>query len=95
MRPIETLDLLRELLAQLRAKSFVVRLSPEGSARGVCWTHTLGPHEEPEAAPEIVIAPVASRSPAPASAPAPSPDLLARIEALEARVLRLERTTPA
>lgn len=82
MRPIETLDALREVLAQLRAKQFVIRLSPEGSARGVRWTHTLGPHEEVQSAAD------------PIRVPAPSPDLAARIAELEERVTRLERDVP-
>ena len=82
MRPIETLEALRELLQQLVVKKLVVRLSPEGAARGVRWTHTLCPSdqldaqvaEEPRAAP-----------------PREAPDLMARIEQLEARVARLEK----
>jgi uncharacterized protein len=89
MRPIETLEALRELLAQLRAKQFVVRLSPESSARGVRWTHRLGPHEEAVEEPPFAAA-AAPRTP-PTESPA---DLLARIAALEERVERLERLTP-
>jgi uncharacterized protein YceH (UPF0502 family) len=96
MRPIETLEVLRELLAHLRGKKFVVRLSPEGSARGVRWTHTLGPHEERQAEPEqktnreVAAAPPLFAT-ATHAAPPPSPDLVARIVALEARVARLEK----
>ena len=86
MRPIETLDALREILTQLRAKQFVVRLSPESSARGVRWTHTLGPHEEPAGDERVAAPPSEARV-----APPPTPDLIARIAALEERVARLER----
>ena len=88
MRPIETLEALRELLQRLREPTekrppFVVRLSPEGSARGARWTHALQP---PEQLREIVAAEASA-----AAAAQPTPDLLARIAQLEERVARLEQ----
>ena len=107
MRPIETLEALRELLAQLVAKKMVVRLSPEGMQRGVRWTHTLCPSDQLDAqvaealseareAGEAVVASASASSEAPMAAPASRgpADLLARIEPLEARVARLEGTLP-
>jgi len=81
MRPIETLEALRELLLQLLAKRLVVRLTPEGTSRGVRWTHTLCPNDQLNA----LVADEARGDGAPAA-----PDVLARIEQLEARVARLE-----
>lgn len=48
MRPIETLEALRELLEKLRrrAPAMVLRLSPEGAARGVRWTHGFAAAEQ-------------------------------------------------
>ncbi|MBL8842292.1 MAG: DUF480 domain-containing protein [Planctomycetes bacterium] len=48
MRPIETLEALRELLEKLRrrAPAMVVRLSPEAAARGVRWTHGFAAAEQ-------------------------------------------------
>lgn len=48
MRPIETLEALRELLEKLRRRSpaMVLRLSPEGAARGVRWTHGFAAAEQ-------------------------------------------------
>jgi len=100
MRPIETLEALRELLTQLGAKKMVVRLTPEGTARGVRWTHTLCPSDQLDAqvadeargdgAPAAT-APTASTASVRAAPRAPpAPDVLARIEQLEARVARLE-----
>jgi len=100
MRPIETLEALRELLTQLGAKKMVVRLTPEGTAHGVRWTHTLCPSDQLDAqvadeargdgAPAAT-APTASTASVRAAPRAPpAPDVLARIEQLEARVARLE-----
>jgi uncharacterized protein YceH (UPF0502 family) len=89
MRPIETLEALRELLLQLLSKRLVVRLTPEGTSRGVRWTHTLGPSDQldmlvaNEARGLGAVAVAVPRAP-------PAPDVLARIEQLEARVARLE-----
>jgi len=80
MRPIETLDTLRELLLQLRAKRLVVRLTPEGTSRGVRWTHTLCPSDQldaqvaEEAKGEFAAAPASMPSAAPR--PTPSSSLL-------------------
>ncbi len=97
MRPIETLDALRELLAQLVAKRMVVRLSPEGAARGVRWTHTLMPGEQLDAQVQEEMRGAPAHAPAAAAsrpATAPASDLLARIEQLEARVAQLESRVP-
>src|SRR5262249_2072935 len=86
MRPIETLEALRELLHQLVEKRLVVRLTPEGTARGVRWTHTLCPSDQldavvaEEARGEEAAAATSPARPAPRAPPAP--DLLARIEQL-------------
>jgi hypothetical protein len=100
MRPIETLEVLRELLAQLAAKKMVVRLTPEGTARGVRWTHTLCPSDQLDTlvadeargdGAEAATAPATSTASVHAAPRAPAaPDVLARIEQLEARVARLE-----
>jgi len=103
MRPIETLEALRELLLQLLSKRLVVRLTPEGTARGVRWTHTLCPSDQldtlvaDEARHEGAVAVTAQSAPSASTASvraaprAPAaPDVLARIEQLEARVARLE-----
>jgi len=97
MRPIETLETLRALLQKLREPApgrpaLVVRLSPEGAARGVRWTHALPPPDpleelrEPETETE------------PAGAPSDLARLGERVAALERRVARLEgggdRATP-
>ncbi|MSR47349.1 MAG: DUF480 domain-containing protein [Planctomycetes bacterium] len=80
MRPIETLEALREMLKRLAARRppLVIRLSPEGSARGVQWTHGMFPADQLAKA-------VAEPAPAPAR-----DELLLRLERLEARVARLE-----
>ena len=80
MRPIETLEVLREVLKRLAARRppLVIRLSPEGSARGVQWTHGMLPAEQ-----------LAKGFAEPA--PAPTRDeLMLRLDRLEARVARLE-----
>jgi uncharacterized protein YceH (UPF0502 family) len=100
MRPIETLEALRELLVQLLSKRLVVRLTPEGTSRGVRWTHTLCPSDQLDTqvadearvgGVEAAAAPTASTaSTRAAPRTPPAPDVLARIEQLEARVARLE-----
>jgi uncharacterized protein YceH (UPF0502 family) len=88
MRPIETLEALRELLLQLLAKRLVVRLTPEGTSRGVRWTHALCPSDPLDAL--VADEAKGAAAPAPSAPTASTPSVLARIEQLEARVARLE-----
>jgi uncharacterized protein YceH (UPF0502 family) len=105
MRPIETLEALREKLQRLRVANetrppLVARLSAEGAARGVRWTHSLYLESEQRALLEsegeaAASAPASTRSaePAPRAAAAePGGNaLLARIAALEERIAQVER----
>ncbi len=84
MRPIETLEALREILKRLGARSppLVLRLSPEESARGVRWTHGLYPAEQLA---KVIAVESTTAAPVPAR-----DELLLRIQRLEERVTQLE-----
>lgn len=103
MRPIESLDALRALLEPLRRRSppMVVRLSPEGAARGARWNHGFASPEQlakwaEQEASAAILPPTASPASPLSAPPAPTPagqtlaDLVARVTELEARVRRLE-----
>jgi hypothetical protein len=106
MRPIETLEALREKLQRLRVANetrppLVARLSAEGAARGVRWTHSLYLESEQrallesegEAAASAPASGTRTAEPAPRAAAAePGGNaLLARIAALEERIAQVER----
>ena len=109
MRPIESLDELRELIDALEAADdpFLRRLGPAGRRRGVKYAHCFYPPKEApqeEAGDDDVAAPSAApvsasppRAPAPAPAPGPAPDpaVVERVTALERRVEILERELTA
>ncbi|MFG0319997.1 MAG: DUF480 domain-containing protein [Planctomycetota bacterium JB042] len=99
MEPIESRDALHELLRGLASSRprWVVRLTPEGVARGVRYTHAchaegkLEAIVEAERAGDPARAPSSpSRSPSPPPAPSEVAALNERIEALERRVASLE-----
>ena len=105
MRPIESLEALRALLDGLRQRSppMVLRLSPEGAARGARFTHGFAAAEQlarwqAEDAAAAASEPASSaRSPAApttTAAPAAVTALEARVAALEERVRRLEQSPP-
>jgi uncharacterized protein len=98
MRPIESLEALRALLEQLRRRvpPMVVRLSPDGAARGARWNHGFAAAEQLAkwAEQEATLATAPSTPPPATSSPTAAPtvaDLIARIADLEARVRRLEQ----
>jgi uncharacterized protein YceH (UPF0502 family) len=88
MRDIPSLDELHQVLAKLRdhRPPFVVRLTREGVARGVCWTHCCGPAGELAEQEQAL-----ERSQPAARAVAPASDLAQKVAALEQRIERLER----
>jgi uncharacterized protein YceH (UPF0502 family) len=99
MRPIPDLEQLHTILEKLRQMDppFVIRLSPEGAARGVRVTHALYLAVELE---RVLADESAGGGGEPATATggaAPAPprergeDLRSRLAALEERVARLER----
>ncbi len=99
MENIATLDDLHQILNGLRAKtpSFVVRITPEGTSRGVVWSHACCEAAELDQLKERERSGVAFASASPSSGSSvaevavPRDDLIARIEALERRVARLEQ----
>lgn len=100
MRAIETLEALRELLEKLRRRTppMVVRLSPEGAARGVRWSHGFAAADQlakwmAEEASGSGNAPAASGSATRAGDPTVAA-LVERLAELEARVARLEAQRP-
>jgi uncharacterized protein YceH (UPF0502 family) len=85
---------LHTILEKLRQMDppFVIRLSPEGAARGVRVTHALYLAVELE---RVLADEAAGGAGEPAASPAPArergEDLRSRLAALEERVARLER----
>lgn len=98
MENIATLEDLHQILNALRARtpSFAVRITPEGTSRGVVWSHACCEPAEIDQLKErersgasFATAQPSSASPAAEASP-PRDELIARIEALERRVARLE-----
>ncbi len=101
MRPVESLEALREVLEKLRRRtpSLVMRLSPEGAARGARWTHAMAAPEQlarwqaEEGRAGAAAAPRPAggvESPTLAESSTSLETLAARVAALEARVAALE-----
>jgi hypothetical protein len=92
MRPVETLEQLLERL-RTRVPPLVVRLTPPGTIRGVRWTHALYPTEQLQrivAEEATHAADDADADAAPRSTEDRS-ELATRIDALEARLRRIEK----
>ena len=99
MRPIETLEALREQLARLKTATparpaLVTRLSPEGAARGVLWSNAFDPRDHAAQTLSTLSETTTAQAEAPArqsAAPAePRADLATRVAALERRMTELE-----
>jgi len=88
MAPIETLEQLGSVLTTLIARGYVQRLEPLPGSRAERYVQLLSPGLHPLEPPAGAY--VASSSHAPRPAASVAPDLVERVAALEAEVVRLK-----
>lgn len=92
MHQLESLDVVRTILADLTGRKMVRKLPPVAGSRAACYGQLLCPDLHPVTAEPVSTA--AAASSAPSAAPPPTstdPSLVQRVDRLEAELARLRR----